>query len=377
MSEVIDGDPVGPVIVKRWRRFGMDRLYVNEADGCAVGWFDLETGKREIGAPESAEFFEHAVEDWLSADPGLGPPKSMPMSDRSNGQISLPHSRPTSLPGGLATSDQTTVARSSNDDAERWVDLAENLPGQSVRAQAIAEQRSQPVVTWLARALGVHTSERAWRMGEKGEELVANELARLPDGWLVLHSIPVGDNGSDIDHLVIGPAGVFSINTKHHKNASIWVASNVFMVNGQRQPYLRNSRHEAARASRLLSVACAMPVKVRGSHRRSERGTRSRSRSDLSTSRSSTAKSCSSGSASRAGCWTGLPSRGSLRLPAVRRRGRTQLGVRESWPYWVHPARAALVRIRSDRVRRRGPHWSTRDRTVLPVPPGSALSSGS
>jgi hypothetical protein len=30
--------------------------------------------------------------------------------------------------------------------------------------------------------------------------------------------------------------GVFSLNTKHHKKAAIWVAGNVFMVNGQRQP---------------------------------------------------------------------------------------------------------------------------------------------
>jgi hypothetical protein len=43
-------------------------------------------------------------------------------------------------------------------------------------------------------------------MGEKGEKLVTNELARLGEGWHVLHSIPVGDNCSDIDHLAIGPA---------------------------------------------------------------------------------------------------------------------------------------------------------------------------
>jgi len=42
----------------------------------------------------------------------------------------------------------------------------------------------------------------------------------------VLDSIPVGDNGSDIRHLVIGPAGVFSLNTKHHFDASFWVAGN-------------------------------------------------------------------------------------------------------------------------------------------------------
>jgi hypothetical protein len=36
------------------------------------------------------------------------------------------------------------------------------------------------------------------------------------------------------------------------------------MVNGARQPYIRNARHEAERASRLLSAAVGQPVSVHG-----------------------------------------------------------------------------------------------------------------
>jgi hypothetical protein len=37
------------------------------------------------------------------------------------------------------------------------------------------------------------------------------------------------------------------------------------MVNGKRQPYIRNSRHEAARAAKLLTAAaCRFPVHVEG-----------------------------------------------------------------------------------------------------------------
>jgi hypothetical protein len=109
----------------------------------------------------------------------------------------------------------------------------------------------------------VPPEERAWRIGADGEERVGRVLAKLvkrhPE-WRVLHSIPVGVRGSDIDHLVIGPAGVFTLNTKHHPGARIWVGENTFLVNGARQPYLRNSRHEAERASRLLTAACGFPV---------------------------------------------------------------------------------------------------------------------
>jgi hypothetical protein len=36
------------------------------------------------------------------------------------------------------------------------------------------------------------------------------------------------------------------------------------MVNGNKQPYIRNSRYEAARAAELLSTACGFPVHVEG-----------------------------------------------------------------------------------------------------------------
>jgi hypothetical protein len=110
----------------------------------------------------------------------------------------------------------------------------------------------------------VHTDERAWRIGAKGERLVAARLAKLPEPWRTLHAVPVGERGSDIDHVVIGPSGVFTVNAKHHPDAKVWVGGNTFMVNGHRQPYVRNSRHEAKRAARLLSAALEAPVEVTG-----------------------------------------------------------------------------------------------------------------
>ena len=146
-------------------------------------------------------------------------------------------------------------------------DLAANRPGQSLRQQAESAKRAAPIRSFLARILFVHSDERAWRVGADGEEKVGRileKLARRDGAWRVLHSVPVGNRGSDIDHVVIGPGGVFSLNTKHHPGARIWVGGNTLLVNGVRQPYLRNSRHEADRASRLLTVACGFPVGVAG-----------------------------------------------------------------------------------------------------------------
>lgn len=147
---------------------------------------------------------------------------------------------------------------------EEWIDLAGNRAGQAARARALAERQSAPVMTFLARFLRIHTEERAWRIGADGEEMVAARLAKLPDSWRVLHALPVGDRDADIDHLVIGPGGVFTINTKHHPHANVWVGGNTFMVNGQRYPYIRNANHEALRASKLLSRASRQLIEVTG-----------------------------------------------------------------------------------------------------------------
>ncbi len=74
----------------------------------------------------------------------------------------------------------------------------------------------------------------------------------------------MGVNGADIDHLVIGPGGVFSLSAKHHSGGNVWVGGNTLMINGQRQPYIRNSQHEAQRASKLLTAACGFLVPVIG-----------------------------------------------------------------------------------------------------------------
>jgi hypothetical protein len=147
------------------------------------------------------------------------------------------------------------------------VDLAINRAGAGAREQAVAARDAAPVKTVFARVLGVHTDERAWRIGADGEEKVAAQLARVAKKdprWRFLHAIPVGDRGSDIDHLIIGPGGIFTVNAKNHPKAKIWVGGNTFMVNGTKIPYVRNARYEAGRAAKLLTAACGFPVHVEG-----------------------------------------------------------------------------------------------------------------
>lgn len=139
--------------------------------------------------------------------------------------------------------------------------LITNKAGASARAQAEQLRAEEPVRTRLARLLKVHTDERAYRLGAVGEETVGSRLAKLDRSkWLVLHDIVLSEKGTNLDHLVVGPPGVFSLNTKHHPKAKIVVTEKSFRVNGYRENYLPVAAAEAAKVSRVLQAAVGFEV---------------------------------------------------------------------------------------------------------------------
>jgi len=55
-----------------------------------------------------------------------------------------------------------------------------------------------------------------WGQGAAGEELVGQVVDGLrPSGWCALHDVNLGRG--NIDHVLIGPAGIFTIETKSHR----------------------------------------------------------------------------------------------------------------------------------------------------------------
>jgi len=143
--------------------------------------------------------------------------------------------------------------------------LKARRPAYSVMQECLRVQAEAPALTRRQRLFG-HTPLSAdawsWYQGALGEIEVAHALSQLGPEWTVLHSVPVGSGESDIDHVVIGPTGVFTVNTKHHAGKKVWVGGRTFMVDGHRTFHMRNSVHEASRASRSLSTVTGHPVTV-------------------------------------------------------------------------------------------------------------------
>jgi hypothetical protein len=58
----------------------------------------------------------------------------------------------------------------------------------------------------------------AWRRGAAGERRTARLLGPLErQGWAVLHDLAVAGSRANLDHLVIGPGGVFVIDSKQYR----------------------------------------------------------------------------------------------------------------------------------------------------------------
>jgi hypothetical protein len=236
--------------VEKRNVYGNNMLYVALADGSKVGRVNLRTNKVVLERPDLRAEFELAIADWQAETGG----KTVSPLESLSDSVAL-------APPEVDIAD-LVLENGAPDGEASWRDLAENRPGESARIRAIEMRQKAPVRTVLARVLHVHTDERAWRVGADGEEEVARRLRALGDSWSVLHAVPIGDRGADIDHVVVGPGGVFTLNSKYHLGGRVSVSGGTVWVNGQRTDYVRKSRFEGERASKLLSAACGFAVAV-------------------------------------------------------------------------------------------------------------------
>jgi hypothetical protein len=214
-----DHEPMD-LAVTRWQAFGRDRLHVSDASEL-FGWLDLLTGDLHISSEDRRDGVRAAAEEWLAANPGV--------ECRRGGRPAVVF---------IAKSDKGSV------------DLIGNQPGSTlsvISGDVDAEQR-----------------RHRGRIGERRTGHVLAALRYADPRWGVLHSVPVGERGGDIDHLLVGPQGVFCINTKHWAGAHVWVAGEHALVNGAGRSFLHDARFEAKRASERLSAATGINVDAHG-----------------------------------------------------------------------------------------------------------------
>lgn len=105
------------------------------------------------------------------------------------------------------------------------------------------------------RVLAPPQSETAWRRGAEGERIVAKALASLTEeGGRVLHDRRMPNSKANIDHLVVTPAGVFTVDAKRYagklevrsRGRELWVAGR------NRTKLLEQAHRQAAAVAGVL-----------------------------------------------------------------------------------------------------------------------------
>ncbi|MDP4511842.1 nuclease-related domain-containing protein [Nonomuraea turcica] len=110
-----------------------------------------------------------------------------------------------------------------------------------------------------------HSSTTAWRKGAAGERATARRLRSLElAGYTVLHDRAVPRSRANIDHLVIGPTGVFVVDSKkwdrrttiRSGGGALWVGRTPI------DKITRSVAFEARAVSEALRYAMGRPVDV-------------------------------------------------------------------------------------------------------------------
>jgi hypothetical protein len=262
-----------------------DRVVVTSPYGSRLGTYDLQTGEVSDVAPAFRATFVAELDEWLAAhgfdrfpgfaddDPGRTGPRrrladtlriprpggarmsSPGASTRAGGERSAPTRRDpaaaleagTPPPAGGWSADSADGfpadafadpgRRAGHDEPQRVDDVAQDL-ARHAPDHALLRAAAQ------ARAAGEREADRALRLKADGRQAVAAALGREVGGpggrlgrgsrWRMLHGIDmtVGRETVTLDHLVIGPPGVFVVEVRHEPGGKVHASTGGLEIDG-------------------------------------------------------------------------------------------------------------------------------------------------
>lgn len=133
---------------------------------------------------------------------------------------------------------------------------AEELRAQAARARAQAD--------------ALEAEAGAWSAGAEGERRVAASLGRLGHGWYVHHDrlLRPGRGQTNLDHVVVGPSGVYLVDTKNWAGGTSVHENNLWQHTSKSSPKgreLDNVSRFAAEMERGLGLPVVPVIALAGS----------------------------------------------------------------------------------------------------------------
>ncbi len=119
-------------------------------------------------------------------------------------------------------------------------------------------------ISALKIAFARRQSTEAWRIGAQGERLTGRVLEKLPRSYRVLHDLPMPRSSANIDHVVVGPTGVFTVETKNYKNAVTIKGGRAYSAGRRLDGVVQQARWQAAAVADRTGVTVTPIVCVHG-----------------------------------------------------------------------------------------------------------------
>jgi hypothetical protein len=224
---------------------------------------------------------------WAALDsPGhpLGVPRTPPEAGREPpGPPPAPHVGPPS--GSLGSPGRSALAaarRRRSEELAAWMRTlvwrAPLVAAAGVVVQVLADQAGLPWAGLLGLAVAALVGWRlrfrpseqvtAWQRRAEGERRTARLLDRLVrDGFVVFHDLAVPDSPANVDHLVIGPSGVFVVDSKQWSGSVHQGSDGLAWHNHYRlDRTLEMVRWETETVGRLLGTRATALLCVHGAH---------------------------------------------------------------------------------------------------------------
>jgi hypothetical protein len=218
---------------------------------------------------------------WAVLDPSghpLGGPRTPPAA-------TLPALPAEPVTGSLGSPGRSALAAYRRRRAEELVTWTRTLAWRAplvaaagVAGQALAAHTGLPRAGLLGLALAALVAwrlrfrssqqARSWQRGAHGERHTARLLRRLArDGFVVFHDLAVPDSDANVDHLAIGPTGVFVIDSKQWTGSVHHSADGLAWHNyTPLDRTLATVRWEADSIGRLLGTPATPLLCVHGAH---------------------------------------------------------------------------------------------------------------
>lgn len=114
------------------------------------------------------------------------------------------------------------------------------------------------------KSMGARPSTEAWRIGAEGERLTARALQELSASYRVQHDLAMPGSKANIDHVVTGPTGVFTVETKNYKSGVTITNGRVFGSGRSLDHVVQQARRQAAVIAEKTGTSVTPIVCVHG-----------------------------------------------------------------------------------------------------------------